>query len=154
SASDAVACAVGLQQRVAQASQRRDAGAPAAARGAVAAGEAREDAEGVHGLVVVEAARLCAAAKPGQILASALVEALAAGGPHPVASIGELTLKGLPAPVAAREIAWERAAAPIPLSPRLAELARGTFVGRAAERALLDAALDAAAGGERHLVRR
>ena len=57
SASDAVACAVGLQQRVAQASQRRDAGAPAAARVAVSAGEAREDAEGVHGLVVVEAAR-------------------------------------------------------------------------------------------------
>jgi class 3 adenylate cyclase len=151
SASDAVACAVGLQQRIASASQRRDAGAPAAARVAVAAGEAREDAEGVHGLVVVEAARLCAAAKPGQILASALVEALAAGGPHRFASIGELTLKGLPAPVAAREIAWERSAAAIPLSPRLADLARGTFVGRAAERARLDAALEAARRGERQI---
>src|SRR4030095_3678387 len=107
SASDAVACAVGLQQRVAQASQRRDAGAPAAARVAGAAGEAREDAGGVRGWVVVEAAGLCSAAKPGQILASAMVEALAAGGPHRFASIGELTLKGLPAPVAAREVAWE-----------------------------------------------
>lgn len=151
SASDAVACAVGLQQRIAQASRRRDAGAPAAARVALAAGEAREDAEGVHGLVVVEAARLCGAAKPGQILASALVEALAAGGPHRFASVGELSLKGLPAPVAAREITWERSAAAIPLSPRLADLARGTFVGRAPERARLEAALDAARRGERQL---
>jgi len=152
SASDAVACGVGIQQRVAQASQRRDAGAPAAARVAVAAGEAREDAEGVHGLVVVEAARLCAAAKPGQILASALVEALASGGPHRFAPVGDLTLKGLPAPVAAREIAWQSTGASIPLSPRVAELARGTFVGRAAERARVDAALAAARRGERQLV--
>jgi class 3 adenylate cyclase/tetratricopeptide (TPR) repeat protein len=151
SASDAVACAVGLQQRIAQASQRRDAEAPAAARVAVSAGEAREDAEGVHGLVVVEAARLCAAAKPGQILASALVEALAAGGPHRFASVGDLTLKGLPALVAAREIGWERAAAPIPLSPRLAELARGTFVGRAPERAQLETVLAAARRGDRQI---
>src|SRR5262249_50899424 len=49
SASDAVACGVGMQQRVAQASQRRDAGALAAARVAIAAGEAREDAEGGAG---------------------------------------------------------------------------------------------------------
>src|SRR5262249_58992748 len=129
---------------VAQASQRRDAGALAAARVAIAAGEAREDAEGVHGLVVVEAARLCAAAKSGQILASALIEALAAGGPHRFAPVGRLRLKGLPTPVAAREIAWQSVGAPVPLSPRLAELVRGAFVGRAVERARADAALAAA----------
>ncbi len=100
SASDAVAYGVAIQQRLAQASQRRDATAPAEGRVGIAAGEAREDAEGVHGLVVVEASRLCAAAKPGQILASALVEALAAGGSYRFASVGELTLKGLPTPVA------------------------------------------------------
>ncbi|HKA15675.1 MAG TPA: AAA family ATPase, partial [Myxococcota bacterium] len=151
SASDAVACGVAIQQRLAQASQRRDAAAPAEARVGVAAGEASEDAEGVHGLVVVEASRLCAAAKPGQILASALIEALASGSPHRFAPVGELALKGLPAPVAAREIRWESAAAPVPLSPRLAELARGTFVGRAAERARLDAAMGEARRGQRRV---
>ncbi len=107
SATDAVACGVAIQQRLGQATQRRDAAAPAEARVGVAAGEAREDADGVHGLVVVEASRLCAAAKPGQILASALIEALATGGPHRFAPIGELALKGLPAPVATREVVWE-----------------------------------------------
>src|SRR5262249_3390550 len=49
SASDAVACGVGMQQRVAQASQRRDAGAPAAARVAIAAGAGRGGAGGGAG---------------------------------------------------------------------------------------------------------
>jgi class 3 adenylate cyclase/tetratricopeptide (TPR) repeat protein len=151
SASDAVACAVRLQQRVARASRRRDAPAPAEARVGVAAGEAREDAEGVHGLVVVEAARLCRAAKRGQILASALVETLAAGGPHRFAPAGELSLKGMPAPVSAREIAWEGGGETMPLSPRLATMAREAFVGRIAERARLDAAFDVANAGERHV---
>ncbi len=152
SASDAVACAVGIQQRVRVAGQRSDAGAPAQARVGLAAGEALEDAEGVHGLVVVEAARLCAAAKPEQILAGALIEMLAGGGAHRFAPVGDLTLKGLPAPIAAREVRWEAAAAGIPLSARVAEMARDSFVGRAAERAPLAAAWQAARAGERRLV--
>jgi class 3 adenylate cyclase len=152
SASDAVSCAVGIQQRVALATARRDAGAPARARVGIAVGEAREDEEGVHGLVVVEAARLCSAAKPEQILVSALVEALAAGGLQHFAPAGDLVLKGLATPVAAREVIWETSAAPIPLAPRLADLARRPFVGRAEERARIDAALRAARGGERQLV--
>jgi class 3 adenylate cyclase/tetratricopeptide (TPR) repeat protein len=151
SASDAVACAIGIQQRVRSASQRSDAGAPAQARVALAAGEALEDAEGVHGLVVVEASRLCAAAQPEQILASALVEMLAGGGAH-FAPLGELTLKGLPASVAVREVRWEARSAGLPLSPRVAELAREAFIGREAERVALASAWQAARAGERRLV--
>jgi len=68
-----------MQRRIARANGRRDALAPWAVRIGIAVGEATEDTEGVHGLVVVEAARLCAAARGGQILATALVETLCAG---------------------------------------------------------------------------
>jgi class 3 adenylate cyclase len=71
SASQAVACTKAMQERIARASRRRDALAPLSVRIGVSAGEVTEDAEGIHGLVVVEAARLCASAKGGQVLVSA-----------------------------------------------------------------------------------
>jgi hypothetical protein len=143
-----------MQERIARASRRRDALAPLSVRIGVAVGEASEDAEGVHGLVVVEAARLCAAAKGGQILASGLVEALCAGrGGHRFASVGSLELKGLPAPVPSVEVLWESArTSSVPLPAALAEATRSSFVGRADERHRLADALRAAAGGERRVV--
>jgi class 3 adenylate cyclase len=153
-ASAAVACAAAMQQRVALANARRDALAETAVRIGIAVGEATEDEQGVHGLVVVEAARLCAAAKGGQILASALVDTLSAGRakqcftPH-----GTLELKGLPAPVATLEIAWREAneAASIPFPPPLAEAVGLSFVGRAAEREKLSALWQRAQAGERRV---
>jgi len=153
-ASAAVACAAAMQQRVARANARRDALAETAVRVGIALGEATEDEESVHGLVVVEAARLCAAAKGGQILASALVETLSAGRARQRFSpLGALELKGLPAPVAVVEIEWrtESAAGPIAFPPALAEAARLSFVGRAAERAKLAALWQRAQAGERSL---
>ncbi|HTO08141.1 MAG TPA: AAA family ATPase [Myxococcota bacterium] len=153
SASDAVGCAIAMQLRVARANQRRDALAAFSVRIGVSVGEGTEDAEGVHGLVVVEAARLCAAAKGGQILASALVEALCAGrGGHRFSSVGSLELKGLPAPVASVEVLWQsERPGTVPLPAGLAEAARSPFVGRADEREQLGRALHAAAGGERRV---
>ncbi len=154
SASEAVACAKGMQERVARANRRRDLLAPLSVRVGLSAGEVTEDSEGVHGLVVVEAARLCAAAKGGQVLASVLVQALCAGHvEHQFASIGSLELKGIPAPVTAFEIAWETASVnSVPLPPHLGEIARLTFVGRGAERGELAAAWQSACGGERRVV--
>ncbi len=153
-ASAAVACAAAMQQRVARANARRDALAETAVRVGIALGEATEDEQGVHGLVVVEAARLCAAAKGGQVLASALIETLSAGrAKQRFTALGALELKGLPAPVAVVEVEWREAsaAAPIPFPPALAEAARLPFVGRAAERAKLAALWRRAQAGERSL---
>jgi len=154
SASDAVACAVAMQRRVARANARRDATAPLAVRIGIAVGEATEDAEGLHGLVVVEAARLCAAAKGDQILASAFVQMLCAGRSElRFVSAGTLELKGLPAAVSVVEVTWApEGGAEIALSNTIALAARGSFVGRATERARLASAWQAARGGERRVV--
>ena len=152
--SAAVACATAMQQRVARANARRDALAEMAVRVGIALGEATEDEQGVHGLVVVEAARLCAAAKGGQILASALVGTLSAGrAKQPFTALGALELKGLPAPVDTIEIHWREtsAAALIPFPPALAEAIRLSFVGRSSERAKLAALWQRAQAGERSL---
>ena len=153
SASQAVACTKAMQERVARASRRRDALAPLSVRIGLSAGEVKEDAEGVHGLVVVEAARLCASAKGGQILGTTLVQMLCAGhAEHQFASVGALELKGLPAPVAAVEVvcAAESTSA-VPFPPRLGELGQSTFVGRAAERERLAAAWHDACQGQRRV---
>jgi len=59
------------------------------------------------GTPVIEAARLCGAARGGQILAAALVPQLAHGrGGVACDPVGELELKGIPVPVAAVEVRW------------------------------------------------
>jgi len=153
-ASQAVACAKAMQERVARANRRRDAVAALSVRIGIAGGEATEDAEGVHGLVVIEATRLCAAAKGGQILATALVQALCTGhAEHQFTPAGSLELKGLPAPVPSVEVFWESArTSSVPLPAALAEAARSPFVGRADERQRLAGTLRVAVGGERRFV--
>ena len=153
-ASQAVACAKAMQERVARANRRRDAVAALSVRIGIAGGEATEDAEGVHGLVVIEATRLCAAAKGGQILGTALVQALCTGhAEHRFAPAGSLELKGLPAPVPSMEVLWESArTSSVPLPASLAEATRSPFVGRADERQRLAGALRAATEGERRFV--
>ena len=151
SASQAVACAKAMQERVAREGRRRDALAPLSVRVGVSAGEVSEDAEGIHGLVVVEAARLCAFATGGQILGTAIVQMLCAGHPeHEFVSAGSLELKGLPKALAAVEIAWgTQSEGVLPFPLRLGELGHSTFVGRAAERERLSAAWREACQGQR-----
>jgi class 3 adenylate cyclase len=65
-----------------------------------------------YGTPVNEAARLCAVADAGQVLVSEVVRLLVGNrGAHEFAPIGELELKGLPAPVSVHEVRWEDSAA-------------------------------------------
>jgi class 3 adenylate cyclase/DNA-binding NarL/FixJ family response regulator len=60
-----------------------------------------------HGATVIEAARLCQAAKPEQILCTRAVRMIGgAGTGHGFADAGALTLRGLPEPVEADAVLW------------------------------------------------
>ena len=64
-------------------------------------------------------------------------------------AVGDLDLKGLPAPLAAFEILWEPAGSPAPLPPPLLRRDEFAFVGRNEERTRLLAAWDDAETGRR-----
>src|SRR5258708_6409040 len=110
SAADAVACGVTMQQAASlkkrpgaripspasPAGEGQGEGISAQIRIGVSSGEATREDNDLYGPPVVEAARLCAAAAAGQILVSEVVRLLARGKGHTFASVGELTLKGLP----------------------------------------------------------
>src|SRR5438445_2328292 len=120
SAVEALAAAVDMQQGT-NAHGRR-AGVPLALRVGLSLGEVATEDGDVFGTPVVEAARLVAMARPGQILCTSLVRAVA-GSRAPVAltDAGVLALKGLPDPVAVCEVAWEppNEAASLALPPLL-----------------------------------
>ena len=87
---------------------RRGEGAPLSMRIGMSAGEATEEDGDYFGDPVIEAARLCAKAEGGQILATDMVKAMA--GRHATqefVSVGDLELKGLPDPVPSVEVVWE-----------------------------------------------
>jgi len=157
-ASAALVCAVAMQQLV----HRDNAGTerPLGIRVGLSSGEATREADDYFGDPVIEAARLCARAEGGQILASDLVRANAGRrSPHTFTSLGELELKGLPEPIETLEIGWEPlgADAPgsgrVPLPTRLTHRPAVGVIGRENELALLDtAAKRVAAGEERELI--
>lgn len=118
----------------------------------VSIGEATRDGGDWFGVPVVEAARLCGAADPSQILVSDSVVLLARRSEHATRSLGPRSLKGLPDPVPTSEVEWSAAVAstvPLPwfLRRHADELA---FVGRESAAARLEQAL--AQCGHRHLV--
>jgi class 3 adenylate cyclase/DNA polymerase III delta prime subunit len=123
----------------------------------LALGEVAVEDGDVFGTPVVEAARLVGAARPGQILATAVVRTVAgtrAG--VPFTDLGTLDLKGLPDPVAVCEVGWEpdpaTARPAVPLPGLLLRTGR-IFVGRAAELTQLQARWkEAAADARRSLV--
>jgi class 3 adenylate cyclase/tetratricopeptide (TPR) repeat protein len=153
-AGDAVACAIAIQRAVAR-NQRRGT-APLAVRIGVSAGEPMEEDGDYHGIPVVEAARLCAAARGGQILISEVVRLLVGSrGEFGSSSIGALELKGLPAPVMTAEVTWEEPAGAgslLPLPGQLSTRGQLAFAGRQGERALLASQWQAAEAGERRIV--
>lgn len=106
STADAVDCAIAMQQSADRCS-RQGSGAPLEIRIGISSGEATKDGDDLYGPPVVEASRLCATASAGQILVSDVVRGLTRGKGHRFTSVGELTLKGLPEPVAAFEAVWE-----------------------------------------------
>jgi class 3 adenylate cyclase/pimeloyl-ACP methyl ester carboxylesterase len=101
SAADAVACAIAMHREI----DALDDDDPAEIYIGISAGEAAEEEGDWFGTPVNEAARLCAAASPGQTLTNEVVRALVGSrGSFGFRSVGEITLKGLPAPVSAVEV--------------------------------------------------
>jgi len=155
-ATEAVAAAVAIQQ-AADFHTRRHPDQALVLRVGLSAGDVtvQEDGDRV-GTPVIEAARLCAAASGGQILAAEIVRALSRGrGSHQFSFIGELELKGLVEPVAALAIGWQAGrpvGAEIPFPPLLAANDRLGFAGRAQELELLEEAWKEAVSGVRRTV--
>ncbi len=109
---DALACARAMQVGVARLG--RELGESLSLRVGVSAGEASRSNGDWFGTPVVEAARLCAAAAPNSILVSDRAAALTMGRlDGTLRPIGELELKGLPAPLPAAELAWEAPQPPV-----------------------------------------
>jgi class 3 adenylate cyclase len=150
----ALDAAVAIQRSVHRHNRTRDV--QLSLRVGVSTGDAMEEDGDVFGEPVVQAARLCAAARGGTILAAAVMRYLAPRGRHQFDDAGELQLKGLPEPVEAVTVVWRPEAEPdqalIPLQPRMVAPHSSGFVGRTPERALLDAASTSAAAGDRRIV--
>lgn len=104
SAADAVSCASDMHRAM----PALDPNYPPQLRIGISAGEVAEKGNDWSGLAVVEAARLQAAAAPGQTLASAVVRSLV-GTRRALRfrDVGSLSLKGLPAELATVEVVEE-----------------------------------------------
>ncbi len=157
-ASAALSCAVAMQQMVDW--DNRSADQPLGLRVGLSTGEALREADDYYGDPVIEAARLCAKAEGGQILAADSVRVIAGRrnrhGCHPV---GPLRLKGLPEPVETVSVVWEPlstvSVAPVPLPARLGLLPEFGVIGRAVEATTIAEAskrVEAGAGREILLV--
>jgi len=141
SPSRALACAAAMQQAIEH--HNRSAPDPLGVRIGIGAGEAVEEDGDYFGDPVVVAARLCAAADGGRILAADVVRSLV--GRHATqtfVAVGPLTLKGIPEPVDAVEVLWEPVtfAGSVPLPGRLVGAATDAlfgFFGRSGELAVL-----------------
>jgi adenylate cyclase len=71
------------------------------------AGEPVAEEGDLFGTAVIEAARIAAAAKGGEILVSNVVRELAKGKEFVFADRGDVTLKGFEEPVRLYEVKWE-----------------------------------------------
>jgi len=147
SAADAIAAAIAVQRRLDGLRVSAPDGAWAMRVG-VSAGDVTVEAGDVFGTPVVEAARLCAAAATGEILATDMVQVMARGRAGDVfASRSELNLKGLAEPVSVCAVRWDASASTFPLPSLLATATDVELVGRADELGRLEAAWrDALAG--------
>jgi class 3 adenylate cyclase len=151
SAVEAVAAAVDAQQATEQ--HGRGATVPLSLRVGLALGEVAFQDGDVFGTPVVEAARLVASARPGQILVTSVVRMVAGSRcPAPFVDLGVMALKGLPDPVAVSEVAWEPqgVAGTLPLPTLLGGGGR-VFVGRGGELDRLRQLWKEASAGERRV---
>jgi class 3 adenylate cyclase/tetratricopeptide (TPR) repeat protein len=152
STSAALSCAVAMQQAV----HRDNVGArhQLGLRIGLSGGEATMESNDYYGDPVIEAARLCAQAEAGQILATDAVRVM--GGrrsPYLFERLGALELKGLPEPVEVLDVSWEpldemSAETRVPLPARLTHVPLTGVVARETEAALLTDAYKRAAAGE------
>ncbi len=106
SAADALGAAIQVQQRVDR--RNRAATERLELRLGLALGDVQYDDGDLFGTPVVEAARICALADAGEILASEVVRVVAGSrAPCQFSSRGPQDLKGLPTPVVVWEVRWE-----------------------------------------------
>jgi class 3 adenylate cyclase len=152
SAVAALDCAVMMQQAM-----ERDNARSAVAiemRVGVSMGEVADADGDLHGLVVVEASRLCAAAEGGEVLVADVVRHLAGSrSTHTLVPRPALDLKGFPDPVDACVVLWrEEKVTPVWLPRRLVDAARSSCVGRERELEVLQDAWVSVTAGRRRLV--
>jgi len=151
-ASAALSCAVAMQQGIERDNRTREQAV--GLRVGLSAGEVTREVDDYFGDPVIEAARLCATCDSAQILATDMARAMAGRRSHHVSNpLGELTLKGLPDPVATVEVLWEpiggaETGISIPLPGRLAVRPEVGVVGRRAEMASMLDAFKRVAGGD------
>jgi class 3 adenylate cyclase/tetratricopeptide (TPR) repeat protein len=151
-AADAAECAVVMQQEIDRLRRRR--GAKLSIRVGLSAGDVGLERGDWFGMPVVEAARLEAAADGDEILASDLVRLLAGSRAEVTFEpVGELSLKGLEAPLAACAIRWDSPSevSVVPLPPALRASGFG-FVGREPQQKMLASSWDETAGGALRIV--
>ena len=109
-AADALAGAATMQRAVERHNRKLGEGHRLAMRIGISAGDATFEDDDWFGTPVVESARLSAAADGGQILVADIVRMLAGSRTDlELRSLGELDLKGLPAPLGACEVLWQSA---------------------------------------------
>jgi class 3 adenylate cyclase len=104
SATRALECAIAMQRAFAQ--HNESAEEPILVRAGLNAGEPIAEDEDLFGTAVIEAARIAAAAKGGEILVSDVVRQLAKGKDFAFADRGDVTLKGFEDPVRLFEVRW------------------------------------------------
>ncbi len=104
SATKALECAIAMQRAFTE--KNEDAEEPIRVRIGLNAGEPIAEDEDLFGTAVNVAARICAHAGPGQILAPIVVRELAAGKPFLFADLGETELRGFEDPVRLYEVRW------------------------------------------------
>ena len=144
SPSAALSCAAMMQQAVHLDNKRTEH--PLSLRIGLSTGEATKESDDYFGDPVIEAARLCAKAEGGQILAAWLVPALAGRRNQlDFNSLGKLDLKGLREPLETVEVLWlpieyDDNPAGVPFPRRLSAISQ-VFFGRESERSLLAGAL-------------
>ena len=133
-ASDAIESAVRLQRAGARLNRRT--AVEVRQRIGVTVGEVTLVDGDVRGIVVAEAARLCSAASTGQILVSDTARRTSRRVLPEFASVGELTLKGLPEPVHGWSLEWAHAVPQATVPVRLRPPGPQAMVGRDSEVAM------------------
>jgi class 3 adenylate cyclase len=104
SASRALECSIAIQRAFASHNDSTDE--PIRVRIGLNAGEPVAEDEDLFGTAVQLAARICAHAEPGQILAPIVVRELAAGKRFLFADLGDVALRGFEDPVRLFELRW------------------------------------------------
>ncbi len=107
SATKALECAIAMQRAFAE--HNESAPEPILVRVGLNAGEPIAEDEDLFGTAVNLAARICAHAEAGQILAPIVVRELAAGKQFMFADLGETELRGFEDPVRLYDLRWREA---------------------------------------------